>query len=398
MMSFRKVNTKHDTAPYEGCGYRREISDLNTLYDAFQQAKKGSDWKPQVQKFEINLLPELVKLQKELHGRTYELSPPNEFILNERGKARVISGDHIRDRVVKRALCDEVLIPSIKKYLIHDNGASLKGKGIDFTRRRLETHLRRYYRQNGSNKGYIYLADYSKFFDNIQHEKLMTMFRSVVKDDLALWLLERVLEQAMPDVSYMSELDFSNRFNTVFDSLEHDRIDKSLLTGEKYLEKSMNIGDQVAQVAGIFYPNRLDHFIKVVKGVKFYGRYMDDSYVIHEDKDYLIDLSGEIEAEALENGIFVNKRKTKICKLSDYWRFLQIQYSLTESGRIIKKINPKRLTAMRRKMKKLVRIMTEKEFTDYYKSWFRSHYKIMSKLQRANMDNLFNELKEAHYG
>jgi len=397
-MSFRKVNTKHDTAPYEGCGYQREIHDLNVLYEAFQKAKKGSDWKSQVQRFEMNLLPELVKLQKELHSRTYELSPPNEFILNERGKTRVISGDHIRDRVVKRALCDEVLIPSIKKYLIHDNGASLKGKGIDFTRRRLETHLRRYYRQTGSNKGYIYLADYSKFFDNIQHEKLMTMFRSVVRDDLALWLLEKVLEQAMPDVSYMSELGFSNRFNTVFNSLEHDEVDRTLLTGKRFLEKSMNIGDQVAQVAGIFYPNRLDHFIKVVKGVKFYGRYMDDSYIIHKDKDYLLDLAEEIEDEALKSGIFINKRKIMVCKLSDYWRYLQIQYSLTESGRIIKKINPKRLTDMRRKMKKLAGVMTEKEFTDYYKSWFKSHYKIMSKLQRLNMDGLFHELKEAHYG
>jgi len=39
----------------------------------------------------------------------------------------------------------------------------------------------------------------------------------------------------------------------VFDSLAHKEIDKALLTGEKYLRKHMNIGDQVAQVAGIFY-------------------------------------------------------------------------------------------------------------------------------------------------
>ena len=45
-------------------------------------------------------------------------------------------------------------------------------------------------------------------------------------------------------------------------------------------------------------------------------------------------------------------------------------------------------------MKKLAPKMTEKEFTDWYQSWFQNHYRIMSKQQRANMDKLFNQLKE----
>lgn len=54
----------------------------------------------------------------------------------------------------------------------------------------------------------------------------------------------------------------------------------------------------------------------------------------------------------------------------------------------------KRLTAMRRKMKKLAPILTEKQFTDWFKSWFDNHYRIMSKQQRKNMNTLFNQLKE----
>lgn len=350
-----------------------------------------------MQRFEMNLLPELVQLQNELRTRTYRLSPTNNFILNERGKTRLITGDNVRDRVVKRALCDEVLIPSIKKYLIHDNGASLKGKGISFTRDRLEQHLRRFFYENDSNLGFILLNDFTKFFDNIEHEKLMKMFRAIVDDDLALWLLELILMQSRVDVSHMSDLDFANRFNLVFNSLEHQRIDKALLTGEKFLEKHMNIGDQVAQVAGIFYPHRLDNYIKIVNGVKFYGRYMDDSYVAHKDMSYLVELSENIKVEARSNGIFINEKKARICKLSDYWRFLQIQYSLTETGRIIKKINPERIVAMRRKMKKLAGVLPEDEFNNLYNSWFNNHYKIMSKLQRSNMNNLFQELKEGYY-
>lgn len=139
---------------------------------------------------------------------------------------------------------------------------------------------------------------------------------------------------------------------------------------------------------------RIDNFVKIVRSVKFYGRYMDDSYAIHESKEFLEELLTDIIGIAQELGITVNTRKTRICKLSDYWRFLQIQYSLTETGRVIQKINPKRLTDMRRKMKKLAPKLTEKEFTDWYKAWFKNHYRIMSRQQRSNMDILFNQLKE----
>jgi hypothetical protein len=361
------------------------------------KAKIDSDWKPQVQKFEINLLTELVKLQKELQNRTFKFSPTNDFILNERGKTRFISGDNIRDRVVKRALCDEVLIPSIKKYLIHDNGASQKGKGISFTRDRLDIHLRKYYLENGSNKGWILLGDYTKYFDNIQHELLMDMFKAIIKDDLAIWLLEKVLEQAMIDVSFMGDIEFANCLNTVFNSLDYNKINKTLLTGEKYMKKHMNVGDQVAQVAGVFYPHRLDNYIKIVEGVKYYGRYMDDFYVIYRDKEYLKELAKKIEIEAIRNGIILNPSKTMICKLSEYWRYLQIQYALTDTGRIIKKIHPKRLTAMRNKLKKLAKILPEEEFVNYYTAWFKNYYKLMSKQQRENMNKLFQELKEGYY-
>lgn len=183
------VNAKHDTTSYESCSYKREIYDIELLYEAFQKAKVNSDWKPQVQKFEMNLLTELTKLQKELKTKTFKFSKPNKFVLSERGKTRVIDGDHIRDRVVKRALCDEILIPSISRYLIHDNGASLQGKGISFTRNRLEVHLNKYYMQNKSNDGYILLGDYTKYFDNIQHELLINMFKEIIDDDLSIWLL-----------------------------------------------------------------------------------------------------------------------------------------------------------------------------------------------------------------
>lgn len=390
------VNAKHDTTSYESCGYQREIFDGNALHDAYKRAKQGSDWKPQVQRFEMTYLLELSKMQTELHEKSYRFLPATTFIINERGKTRCISGEQIADRIVKHALCDEILTPSIRDYLIYDNGASLTGRGIDFSRKRLLVHLRKYYARHQSNEGYILLIDFSKYYDNIRHDILMEQFKAITDNEHALWLLEKILDRSKVDVSYMSDEEYAVCMTTVFNSLVHDQIDRKLLTGEKFMAKHLNIGDQVAQVAGIGYPMEIDNYIKIVRGIKYYGRYMDDSYVISDSKEHLQELLKDIIAIATRNGITVNTHKTRICKLSDYWRFLQVQYALTDTGRVIQKINPKRLTAMRRKMKKLAPILSPKEFEDWYNSWFRSYYKIMSKRQRENMNTLFQQLKEVH--
>ena len=52
---------------------------------------------------------------------------------------------------------------------------------------------------------------------------------------------------------------------------------------------------------------------------------------------------------------------------------------------------------MRRKMKKLVHKLSEKEFDDLFKSWFQNHYRIMSKRQRENMNPLYEQLKKEGY-
>lgn len=396
------VNTKHDTHSYESTsngerGYQREIFDGNVLYESFIRAKQGSDWKPQVQKFEMNYLFELADLQTELVSGDYKFLPNTEFTIHERGKVRRITGEQIRDRVSKHALCDEILTPAVQKYLIYDNSASQVGKGIDFARKRLLTHLRKYYSQHKSNDGYILLIDFSKYYDNIRHDRLMEQFEKYIHDPNALNFLRKVVDRSKVDVSYMTDEEYAGCMDTLFNSLEYEQVDKTLRTGKRYMYKHLNIGDQVAQVAGIIYPIPIDNYVKVVQGVKFYGRYMDDSYAIHESKEFLEDLLQGIIAIANELGITVNTRKTRICKLSSMWRFLQVQYSLTDTGRVIQKINPKRLTAMRRKMKKLVYKLPEKEFDDWFNAWMCNHYKIMSKQQRENMNTLYAQLKKEVY-
>lgn len=136
---------------------------------------------------------------------------------------------------------------------------------------------------------------------------------------------------------------------------------------------------------------------RIVKGVKYYGRYTDDSYIIHEDKEFLKEILIGIKNIANELGLIINDRKTRIAKLSQQFKVLQIYYQLTETGRIIRKINPKAITRERRKLKAYKRLLDNKRLTyeeieNIFKSWMAANYKNMSMQQISNMSQLFYNL------
>lgn len=336
-----------------------KLLDLNNLYSAFEKCKKNVGWKYSVQKYEANVLSNINTLRKQLGNGTYRQKPFSEFTINERGKTRHIKALHISDRVLQRALCDNVLIPSLKKYLIYDNGASIKGKGIDFTRNRLKVHLQKYYRKHG-NKGYVLKIDFSKYFDNINHDILIKMLEKRIKDKKVIDLMK-------------------------------------YLVGT-FGEKGCGIGSQISQVAGIYYLNILDQFCKTVKGCKYYARYMDDVYIISGSKPFLKNLLSEIKSLTEKLGLKLNEKKTQIVKLENGFVFLNMKYRLLESGKIKVIPSKKTFTRERRKLKRLAPKLTEKEFTERYKSWRGNITKFNSHKSVLKMDALYKNLKEQHYG
>ena len=174
-------------------------------------------------------------------------------------------------------------------------------------------------------------------------------------------------------------------------------IPKDILTGEKFMEKSVNIGDQISQIIGIFYPHRIDTYVKFVRSQKYYSRYMNDWYLICRTKEELIDIYNGICEIAKELGIHINTKKTRIVKLCSSYKFLQVKYEMTEDGKLYKKINPKRVVCFRRKIKKLaIKVLegtsTYENVENTFKSWMGAYYKLLTKVQRENLITLYEDL------
>ena len=124
---------------------------------------------------------------------------------------------------------------------------------------------------------------------------------------------------------------------------------------------------------------------------------MDDMYLIHHDKDYILEMLEGIKREASELGLYINDKKTHIAKLSDTYTFLQRKYSLTDKGRVIRRINPKGMARVRRKWKSYKRLLSRGLITyptieQACRSWMGANVKVMSKRQIANTKELYKSL------
>lgn len=345
-----------------------DVADANALYKAARLSMRGVAWKASVQRYEVNMLRNIRDSKKTLTAGESPVLGFHEFTINERGKTRHVKSVHIKERVVQRALCDEALVPDLQKGLEYDNCAGQKGKGIHFALRRLEAHLRRYYRRTGSNEGYILLIDFKGYYDNIRHDKVYERLDRKVKDE-GVKHLSRQLVEPFGD------------------------------------GKSLGIGSQISQILAIDYAADIDHLIKHDLGVKESARYMDDSYLLHEDKEYLKYCLGKICEKCDEYGIVINERKTQVVKLRKTFSFLKVRWTLTDTGKVIARLNKDTITRERRKLKRFRAMLdqgliTMKTIEEQYASWkgdkgkgkpgkritFHSYNTIKC------MDQLYNEL------
>lgn len=373
-----------------------DISDANILLDAFEKAIKTAKWKSACQRADHDALPLIFEIQDDFKYRRYKSQPLTSFVISERGKTRVINGNTIKDRTVRHALCDNVLMPIVRQRVIYDNSASQVGKGVDFARRRFKVHLQRHYRKHG-NKGYVLMIDFSKYYDNILHGEAYRQLAEHMTDSAQMELLAEIFDSFKVDVSYMTNEEYANAERLKFDSISYQAIPHTEKTGVKFMRKALPIGDQTSQVVGIYYPHKIDNYCKIVRGCKHYGRYMDDIYIIHESKEYLRGILEDIRQIADELGLFINDKKTQIYRIDRPFHFLQNVYYVTDTGRVVEKINKKRLTRMRRKLKRLAGMVErgERQLSDVenmYRSWMGAYKRIMSKKQIANMEQLYNSL------
>jgi len=291
------------------------LVDFGNLYKAHQSCRKGKRWKDSVAIYDIRGLECTLTIQELLTTGKYRLSPYNCFVINERGKKRDIKSIKYRDRVVQKSLMDNILTPTVTKTFIDTNCASLKGKGTDYALKKLRQHLQRQVRKKGTG-GYILACDMKGYFDSIPHELLNTYYESIFEDKWLIGLIRHI----------------------------HRSIPGGI---------GVPLGNQLSQLDALLALSPLDHIVKEQMHIEGYARYMDDFYLIHEDKEYLQECRKQIQAWVEERGMRMNPKKTKIVPMRQGIDFLGFHFFVTETGKVVQRLSQKSIKHHRQKLRKM---------------------------------------------
>lgn len=386
------------------------FSSPNALYDSSYRVCRNVRWKDSTIMFEENRIEIILDTEEKLKNELYRQLVFSCFSIIERGKPRNIRACHISDRLVQNALCEQVLLPELTPKFIYDNCATLQGKGIDFALKRFKYHFQSALREYGNESDFFgFKIDISKYFDSIDHKSLTNVIKHLIKEEdvckLLCYIVNTFAFKPTKDKKYNPNKTYYITKNGEYVKFKGTKFSKYHKYYD-YEEKSLGLGSQTSQLLALLTLNELDHFVKENLHIKYYGRYMDDIYLFHNDKNYLLECKQKIIAELARIGLKLNENKTAIIKIHPIgadkvrkqpFKYLKWNFYITTTGHIIQLPFKKKLSHQRRKLRKMYKrwldgkITTEDVQTSY--AGWRAHMKKGNTFYIIQkMDNYFSSL------
>ena len=338
------------------------ISYSNILF-VFNNVKNRCHNKNKLMKFIRFKNCYLYDILEKLRNNSYSFSNYHIFLIHEK-KYRIIMSETISDKIVNQLVGYFILLPSFK-CLIDSNIATRKGRGSSYGYRLFE----KYVNDIGTNKNiYVLRIDIKKYFYNISHVILLSMLERRIKDKKAINILKKIID--LTDYDYVNDnikklIDKEiGRVNSLNISIrEKDKLINELKSIPLYRKGyGLSIGCLTNQLMAIFYLNDIDHIIKEELNCSRYIRYMDDLYLISDDKGYLECCFSRIKNELNMIELNINN-KSGIYRLKDGVSFLGYTYTLTSNKLLVRYDN----NTIRRIDKKL-KYLFDNDFNSYYSS------------------------------
>ena len=329
----------------------KESTSFDALYESMERCKRGKIQKASVARYVLHGVEETLKLEAQLRDGTYLPRAPKTFTLTY-PKVRPCSSIHIRDRIVQRSLNDNVIYPAMTRSFIFDNMACQKGKGTTRAMDRLDHLLHRYYINHGKD-GYVFQFDIKGYYKSMRHADARACLKRHL-DDETVDNIEKWLQRQYPyDIGYEP-------------------------------------GSQTVQILGISMLDRLDHKVKCI--ARYYIRYMDDGVIISDSIEELERCKEVIESELALLGMRLHSKKSRIYPLSKGIKILGFTFFLTDTGKVVRIIDPKNVKHERKKllrMSHLVQkgVLTVRKFYEGYDSWkaqaeLGNSFKLLQRMDR----------------
>lgn len=289
-----------------------DVFSFEHILECTLECCKGVRWKASTQNFESQVLMWASSLYEDLHAGRYRSRGFNSFSIHERGKTRHIQSVHISERTVQKCLVRHCLRPLVMRNLTSCSYATLPGKGTEAALKALKEHLRWWYARHGRDGGFLAM-DYHDYFGTINHAKLIEMYAGLPMDSRLLALTAYFIDCFGGDVG-------------------------------------VGLGSEISQISAVRYVSAVDHLFKDRLGFHCYARYMDDSYAIGSMSD-LQKADKDMRELSASLGIALNDKVTGIRRLDEGFRYLKKRILLTESGKVVMRLERKNVAKRRAKVR-----------------------------------------------
>jgi hypothetical protein len=252
------------------------------LFRAYMDARKHKRNTINQLRFEMDFEHNLFELAAEIRNRTYRVGRSVCFIVTKPVKREIFAAD-FRDRVVHHLIYN-CINPLFERKLIRDCYSCRKGFGTSDGIKRLGHHIRSV-TDNHTRSAWVLKLDIQGYFMSIDRSVL---FRKVEKVVLSGGLGEESTDRM---IFLLREVVFNDP--TADCTIKSDRELWSDLPPSKSLFHSpagcgLPIGNLTSQMFSNLYLADFDHFVKRELKMEHYGRYVDDFFFLHSDKELLL--------------------------------------------------------------------------------------------------------------
>jgi hypothetical protein len=264
---------------------------MQNLELAFQNAKKGKGWYREVKEVEANKEKYLKELQTMLLEHKYHTSKYETFIKKEGKKEREIYKlPFFPDRICQWVVL-QIIEPQLLAYFTDDTYSAIPNKGIHAAFKK----MRKAVDDHADEMPYCLKIDCKKFYPSIDHEILKQKYRKKYKDPELLFLIDEIIDSISTCPATEENIDFYSGQGKVI-NIVTDR------KGNRFIDGiGIPIGNYFSQYDGNYYLSEFDHWIKEVKRIKHYYRYMDDICIFAKTKQELHAILIEIDQYFREN-------------------------------------------------------------------------------------------------
>lgn len=275
---------------------------IEDLFEAYFDCRKNKRYTVNALAFETDYERNLVNLFKEINNGTYQPGRSIAFIVNKPVKREIFAAD-FRDRVVHHWLINK-LNPLFERTFINDSYACRTGKGTHYGIQRLYNFISAC-SNNYTNDCYILKLDVQGFFMHINRQLLYDRLKEFVQRNyqgsdqaLVLEISRKIIFNdpakncTIHPVGYKGCKRSINKNHNLSNGVKGSRKDWEGLPQSKSLFHSpascgLPIGNLTSQVFANFYMHPFDCFVKNGLGISYYGRYVDDFAMVHNDNNHL---------------------------------------------------------------------------------------------------------------